>query len=165
MKQISSILLVFLVVSCRQLGAPPVSFSEEALADKFITLNGKEVTLVSILDKNKGKTIVLNIWASWCKDCIIGLPKLKKLQEAHPEVSFVFLSLDRSDARWKRGLQKYALQGEHYYMKSGMKGALGSFVGLDWIPRYMVINKEREIKLFKAINAGDINVKNLLNQL
>lgn len=50
-------------------------------------------------------------------------------------------------------------------MESGMKGALGRFVDLDWIPRYMVINKKGEIKIFKAINPGDINIKKLLDQI
>lgn len=163
-KRIGVIVFLFFITGCK-FGDTPVLFSEEALADKFVSLNGKQITLASILDKNEEKTIVIDIWASWCKDCIEGLPKLKQLQKEHPEVSFVFLSLDRNDASWKRGIEKYNLQGEHYFMQSGKKGALGSFVDLDWIPRYMVINKQREIKIFKAINAGDINVKKILNQI
>ncbi len=163
-KRISVIVILFFVVSC-QLGDPPVSFSEEALAEELMMLNGDIITLASVLDRNTGKIIVIDFWASWCKDCIIGMPKLKQLQEAYPGVAFVFLSLDRNETGWKRGIEKYKLQGKHYYMQSGMKGDLGRFVGLDWIPRYMVINKKREIKIFKAINAGDINVKKIIDKL
>jgi len=152
------------MMSCT-LGAPPVLFSEDALAEKLKTLSGAEITWENILDQHKEKVIVVDFWASWCKDCIVGMPKLKQLQSDYPEVSFVFLSADRNEAIWKRAIEKYQIKGEHYYLQAGMKGALGDFADLDWIPRYMVVNRKKEIKIFKAINAGDINIKKVLDQI
>ena len=43
-------------------------------------------------------------------------------------------------------------------MQSGWKGAFGTFLDLDWIPRYMVIDKQGNIKLFKATKATDIKI-------
>ena len=37
-------------------------------------------------------------------------------------------------------------------MAEGKKGTFGKFLGLWWIPRYMVINESGEITLFKATN-------------
>jgi len=161
-KRLGIVMLLFFVTSCR-LGDLPLVFSEEALADKMMMPDGKQITLAEILDRNEGETIVVDFWASWCKDCILGMPKLKKLQSDFPEVRFVFLSLDRNETSWKRGIEKYKLEGDHYFMQSGMKGPLGRFVDLDWIPRYMIVDQNREIKIFKAINAGDINIKRILN--
>jgi hypothetical protein len=43
-------------------------------------------------------------------------------------------------------------------MVTGKKGALGKFLGLWWIPRYLVINEFGEITLFKATKITDKNI-------
>lgn len=43
-------------------------------------LSGEDVTLNSY----KGKVIVLNLWATWCRPCRKEIPDLIKLQAAHP---------------------------------------------------------------------------------
>ena len=35
-------------------------------------------------------------FSNWCKDCIVGMPKLKELQSEYNDVDYVFLSLDKS---------------------------------------------------------------------
>jgi thiol-disulfide isomerase/thioredoxin len=142
----------------------PTQFSEEALNDTFITLQGEEVAFESILEKHKGKTILIDIWASWCRDCIKGMPKVKALQSDNTDVVCIFLSLDRGQDAWKRGIDKYQVNGEHYYMASGKKCPFADFVDIDWIPRYMVINKEGNIELFKAIEADDDKLVNALKK-
>ncbi len=37
----------------------------------------------------KGRPVVLNFWAPWCKACVTELPELAKVVKAHPEVDFV----------------------------------------------------------------------------
>lgn len=133
----------------------PKQFSEEALNDTFITLKGEEVMFKDILGQHKGKTIVIDVWASWCKDCIKGMPKVKTLQSEYNDVAYVFLSLDKAQEAWKKGVKRYNVEGDHYFMQSGWKGTFGKFLNLDWIPRYMVINKAGNIELFKAVKADD----------
>lgn len=133
----------------------PTAFSDVVLNDTFTTFQGDQVTLKAILDEHRGKTIVIDIWASWCGDCIRGMPKVKALQKDYKEAVYIFLSLDRGEEAWKRGIKKYEVEGEHYYMQSGKKCAFADFVKIDWIPRYMVINKEGNIEMFKAVQADD----------
>jgi len=133
----------------------PVNFSEEALSDVFITQKGDSIQFKEILEINKGKTIVVDIWASWCSDCIKGMPKLKILQDNFKEATYIFLSLDKSQESWKTGIEKYNVKGQHYFMQSDWKGPFGNFIELDWIPRYMIINPDGTIKIFKAIEADD----------
>ncbi len=148
------ILVLFIVVFCCQ-RPEPTQFSEAALNDTFIGLDGTETVFKNILAKHPNKTIVIDVWANWCRDCIVGLPKIKALQAAHPEVVFLFLSLDKTQSSWKKGLEKHAIKGQHYYMQSGWDGAFGTFIDLDWIPRYMVVKPNGNITLFKAIKADD----------
>lgn len=163
MKKISLILLcLFTLINCKAQEAP-TQFSQEALNDTFINIKGKQVTFASILKEHKDKTIIIDVWASWCRDCIKGIPKVAQLQQNNPETAFLFLSLDKTEAAWKRGVAKYNLKGEHYYMQSGWKGPFGTFLDLDWIPRYMVIGKTGEIKVYRAIKADDKIIQEQLN--
>lgn len=134
------------------------SFSEAALNDVFLSENNEEITLSEILQQYKDKTIFIDVWASWCKDCIVGMPKVQKLREENPEVVFLFLSLDKETESWKHGIEKYGIVGENYFIPSGWKGAFCSSIDLDWIPRYMVINSEGKISLYKAIETNDENL-------
>ena len=158
MKLIVLVCLVF--ISCNT--QKPTTFSKEALNDTFITLEGKPITFRDILKTHKNTTIVIDIWASWCKDCIGGMPKVKALQKEHEEIAYVFLSLDRNQKAWKKGIKKHNIEGDHYFMQSGWKGPFGTFADLDWIPRYMVVDKQGKIKLYKAVEADDKNIKNIL---
>ena len=90
------------------------------------------------------------------------MPGVKELQANNPEVDFVYLSLDKSQVAWKKGIDRLQIKGEHYFMQSGWKGAMGTFLDLDWIPRYMIIDKQGRIKVFKAIETTDITLLNNL---
>lgn len=134
----------------------PTEFSNEALAEKLSSLEGQNTTLENVLSDYKGKTIVIDIWASWCPDCIKGMPKVVALQEQFPDVVYLFLSYDKTMESWKSGIEKYDVKGEHYLITSDWKG--GGFkdaVSIDWIPRYMVVDKTGKIALFRAIEADD----------
>ncbi|WP_072402633.1 TlpA family protein disulfide reductase [Flaviramulus basaltis] len=151
------IILLISVFSCNT--ETPTQFSEDALNDTFVTLEGNSVSFKDILKENKGQTLVIDIWASWCSDCIKGIPKVKDLQNEYKDVKYIFLSLDKKQEAWKKGIKKYNVEGEHYFMQSGWDGAFGKFVNLNWIPRYMVVDKEGTIKLFKAVKADDKRIK------
>ncbi|WP_338733230.1 TlpA family protein disulfide reductase [Mangrovimonas cancribranchiae] len=162
MKNIFITFFTSIVLFTCQAQEAPKQFSEKALNDTFITLEGESLTFSSILNKYEGKTILIDVWASWCSDCIKSMPNLKMLQNEHKDVTYLFLSLDKNVGAWKRGIKKYDVQGEHYYMQSGWKGDFGDFLNLDWIPRYLVVDKNQNIKLYKAVKATDKNLKNAL---
>lgn len=153
MNKFKYILILFLgLLSCKE---EPKAFSTKALNDTFTNLEGSTVTLKSILEKHKGKNVVIDIWASWCGDCIQGMPKVKALQNQFKDIAYVFLSLDRGEDAWKRGIKKYDVVGDHYYMPNGKDCDFADFANISWIPRYMVINKASEIVVFNVIEADD----------
>ncbi len=133
-------------------------FPKEALAAKLLSVTGKNVTLQDVLNKHKGKTIVLDVWASWCSDCIKGLPLVKALQQKTKDIApeYVFLSVDRKEDKWKAAIKNRNITGDHYLVTSkSMKGALGKSIDLSWIPRYMVVGKDGKIKMYNAVKADD----------
>lgn len=151
---------VSLLLNCQS--EPVTLFSQSALEDTLIQLNGEQISFESILNKNSGSYVLIDIWASWCKDCRKGLPKLQELQKKHPEMVYVFLSLDKSITAWKKGIETYNIVGDHYFISSGWEGPLGQFLDLDWIPRYMIIDPDGKILVYRAIKTTD---KNLIKHL
>ncbi|RAV30117.1 TlpA family protein disulfide reductase [Sinomicrobium soli] len=141
-------------------------FSKEALNDVFLTTEGKDISFAQVLETHKGKTLFIDVWASWCKDCLESIPGLRKLKDRYTDVTFLFLSLDRSVEGWHKGREKHRLDyGEHYFIKAGWKGsAFCKDIELDWIPRYLVVSPEGKIVLYKAIETDDESLINTLNQ-
>jgi thiol-disulfide isomerase/thioredoxin len=143
-------------------------FSQSMTADSLITYEGEEIKLQQILDKHKGKIVLIDFWASWCKDCIQGIDGIKKLQKQYKdnEVVFLFLSLDREQDKWKNAISHYDLKGDHYFIKGGWKNCvICKDIELDWIPRYMVVDKKGEISLYRAIKSTDPDIKKAINGL
>jgi thiol-disulfide isomerase/thioredoxin len=141
------------------------SFKKEGLENIMVTTENKPITFAEILKKYEGTTIVIDIWASWCSDCVKGMPKVKALQEKYPEVTFLFISMDKSYESWLYGIQKYEVKGEHFLTSDGMKGVFGKSINLDWIPRYMVVDKTGKIALYKVIEADDKKLIKTLESL
>ncbi|WP_417785454.1 TlpA family protein disulfide reductase [Tenacibaculum sp.] len=138
----------------------PSEFSKQALEDVFISLEGNEVPFNKILEKHKGKKILIDIWASWCPDCLKSIPEVQSIQEVYKEAAYVFLSLDRNKRDWKNGIKRLNIEGDHYFMQSDWEGEFGKFLGLNWIPRFLVIDENGKIIVFDATKATD----NLIRQ-
>ncbi|MCG2418112.1 TlpA family protein disulfide reductase [Aequorivita sp. F47161] len=155
------LITLLLIVTFAQ--AQQKTFSEAALNEVFLSEDNTEIRFSEILHKYKGKTVLIDVWASWCKDCIEGMPKVQNLKKENPEVVFLFLSLDKEIESWKHGIEKYGVIGENYFIPAGWKGAFCSSIDLDWIPRYIIVNPEGEISLYKAIETNDDNLLKELN--
>lgn len=148
--------------------APAVSksvFTDSSLTQPLFAPDGKRTTVGQVLAANKGKTVLLYVWATWCPDCLKGFPELYALQTANPDVHFLFLSLDREEQRWIEGIAKYQLKGEHYWFKTGWKNAFTNYIDLNWIPRYLVIDRNGKIAKYYAVKADDPAIQQAIDQI
>ena len=148
-KIILFVTLALAAISCSN--AQKKEFSKEGLTKTLVTLNGTEITFQDILKQHLGKVTVIEVWASWCSDCVKAMPKLKELQANNPNVDYVFISMDKAADKWKAGIEKHEIRGEHYWSTDGMKGEFAKTIDLDWIPRYIIIDKNGKIVTYRAI--------------
>jgi hypothetical protein len=78
MKHLSFCLFFFAAVVALAQDAPaPEYLTKQDFPDSvkslgLQTLEGRKVTFGQMLETYKGKKIVIDIWGSWCRDCIVG---------------------------------------------------------------------------------------------
>jgi len=163
MKRIIASILAFAAISCN---GQEKQFSEESLSKKLLSIDGKsKIPFEEILENHEGKIVVIEIWASWCSDCVKAMPLMNELQKNNSDVDFVFISMDKTTEKWLEGIKKHELNGEHYLATDGMKGEFGSSMNVDWIPRYIVVNKTGKVVLFRAVETDFEKINIVINEV
>ncbi len=92
------VLAALLVAACAAPDRPqPPRVGEPAPPYTAVTLEGDTVTLESF----RGKTVLLNLWATWCAPCRQETPFLQELYEEHRDRGFeiVGISMDTRDQK------------------------------------------------------------------
>jgi len=163
MKKILLLLITFAIASCTN--AQKTTFSKEALKETLLATDGSQVAFKDILKKYKGKTLVIEVWASWCGDCVKAMPKVKELQANNPDVAYLFISMDKTADKWKIGIEKHEIKGDHFMANDQMKGVFAKAIDLDWIPRYIIIDKTGKIVLYRAIETDFEKINATLKDL
>ena len=79
--------LVFFAI---QLLQPKPEIPDEAPDFQVKTLDGEPVQLGQL----KGRTVVLNFWATWCGPCKQEVPAFARFAQANPDVPVLGLSVD-----------------------------------------------------------------------
>jgi thiol-disulfide isomerase/thioredoxin len=74
----------------------------KALSTTLLATDGSQVSFKNIL-KYKGKTLVIEVWASWCGDCVKAMSL--RIYKNNPNVSYLFLSMDKTADKWKAGIE------------------------------------------------------------
>ena len=163
MNKILALLITLVFVSCTN--AQKTTFSKEALKETLLATDGSQIAFKNILKKHKGRTLVIEVWASWCGDCVKAMLKVKELQANNPDVAYVFISMDKTTDKWKTGIEKHEIKGDHFMANDQMKGVFAKAIDLDWIPRYIIIDKTGKIVLYRAIETDFEKINNTLKEV
>jgi thiol-disulfide isomerase/thioredoxin len=66
-----------------------------ASAFSFTDVKGQTHTLAGY----QGKWVLLNLWATWCRPCLMEMPELEALSQSRRELVVLGLAVDGQDAR------------------------------------------------------------------
>jgi cytochrome c biogenesis protein CcmG/thiol:disulfide interchange protein DsbE len=86
--------------------APLQQSFKPAPAFSFTDLEGK----IHHSSEFKGKTVILNFWASWCPPCVKEFPALIAMAKKHPDTVLLALSADIDDKAIENFLARQHLE-------------------------------------------------------
>lgn|GEM_PF-4167059 len=124
---------------------PALQVGDPAPDAMLETLDGDHIWVSQL----RGKVVVLDFWASWCRPCIAALPSMKKLAQAHGDRPFVLLSIsgDANGARLREFVANHELGWTQCW--DGNSDAQRAF-GVRGFPTYFVIDATGRILYVKT---------------
>ena len=133
---------------------------------KMNTPDGKTIQLSNFA---KGKTVVLDFWASWCPDCRKDAPEVVRLYEKYHQygVEFIGISMDTDVEAWKNAIEKFGITYPQVSeLKKFKETDISKAYGVKWIPSMVVVGSDGLVKLSTVqIDKLDQFLPTLLNTI
>lgn len=137
---------------------------------KIVDLNdekNQKMSFDDVLKKYKGQVVYLDFWASWCGPCKKEMPYSQELKKkyAGDDVAFVYFSTDKNGSSWKNMIDNLEISGFHYRASPDVKMEIVERFNLQYIPRYILINKDGKVADANAKRPSDPMVKGDIDRL
>ena len=101
--------------------------------------------LQTILDRYKGKTVLIDIWATWCIPCMQGHKEMKPLKEELSDKDIVYVYLTSTTSKydeWKKYITD--ISGEHYFLTKEQLDGIFQQLDKNGYPTYAVFSPNGE---------------------
>ena len=119
---------------------------------QLVDFNGQNMSL----QEYKGKTIILNFWASWCTACTSEAPLLSRIAPTLDPSKVVLIGVDSLDAQndAKNFIQQY---GINYRTGFDASGSVAVDYGISGMPETFIISPNGKLvgKFFGAVTSPD----------
>ena len=101
--------------------------------------------LSTILDRYKGKTALIDIWATWCGPCRVAIDQMKPMKQELEGKDIVYIYMTSSTSEfdtWKDLIPD--IHGEHYYLTEEQLNHILQQYGEQAYPTYAIYNSKGE---------------------
>lgn len=127
---------------------------------RFTSVEGKEVDLATY----KGKVVLIDFWATWCKPCIRALPMVKEAYSRLQPKGFEILGISFDDE--KETLNAFTkrenMTWPQYFDGNGWDNVIGSRFGIGSIPAMWLVDRKG---VLRDLNADDDLVEKVTSLL
>ncbi|TVR39724.1 MAG: TlpA family protein disulfide reductase [Cryomorphaceae bacterium] len=105
--------------------------------------NGKVIPLSSL----RGKVVLIDFWASWCKPCRVENPKVVKMYNEMKDKGFEIygVSLDRDKDKWVEAIQQDGLTWPQVSDLQFWNSAAAKLYNVSSIPHTVLIDRDGKI--------------------
>ena len=145
-----------------------LNYKQKVLAnDSYLNSQSNKTSLLEeIIDKHKGKVILIDFWASWCQPCIAEFPNSNKLLQtfSNNEFSILYFSIDQEFDKWQQAVEKYKLNKNNSYL-IGSDNKLLKELKVKSIPRYVLMDTSGNIWHANAPRPGTEEIHKKINLL
>ncbi len=107
---------------------------------------GAEVSVSSL----KGKVVLIDFWASWCRPCRINNPKLVSVYEKFKEKGFEIyaISIDENKGAWISAVAEDKMFWTNVVDTRGWRSTVLSSFNVEAIPSNLLIDKKGMIRSY-----------------
>lgn len=106
--------------------------------------------LKKLREEHTGKSVFIDIWATWCAPCIEEMPYSKKLYEESKAMPVVFVYLctenNSDEEKWKRKIVELKQPGIHFFIDQQLDNDIMRLFSFSGYPSYILFHKNGTFK-------------------
>ena len=115
---------------------------------KAITLRGRDLRGKQVdLARYRGKTVLIQYWATWCEPCIPDMARIKELVTKYAKQGFTVIgvSLDSQRADVAKFAQGNRLTWPQIHEPGGLESRLANEMGILTLPTMILVDKNGRV--------------------
>jgi len=111
----------------------------------------KDKLLEAIINKYKGKVVLVDFWATWCGPCLNAMKEMIPLKQELKEKGIIFVYITNTSSPLKLWEERAnGIDGEHYYLSAEEWDYISDNLDIEGIPAYLLYDKSGVMK-YKTI--------------